>query len=240
MIRFFVRWMFRLFVLLIVLGVSLVLLKDTLAKAIIEAQIRTQTGWEVNIGNVQLGLFSPTLTIDQLRLYNSTEFGGAPFLNIPDLHLVYRPGALALRRLHFKLVRLSLTELWIVQGRNGQTNLILSLDQLEYETSSARDRVLGCDFDGIDLLNLSLGKIRYLSLRQPQNATEVELGLQHQMFTNISSVAELKNVVIRCLFRNGITIVTGASAAPALAEGSPHHSGRPGVKTVPKIPVRAP
>ena len=94
-IRFFVRWLFRLFILLVVFTVALILLKDMLVKGLVENQIRARSGMEVKIGNLELGLLAPILSVENFTLYNPAEFGGSAFVDVPDLHLEYEPGALA-------------------------------------------------------------------------------------------------------------------------------------------------
>lgn len=216
MIKFLVRWAFRFFVLAVVLGVALVLLKDALVKSVIEARIRTQTGMDVKLGRVDVGLLSPSLTMENARLYNAPEFGGAPLLDIPELHLVYNPGALLLRRLHLRLLRLSIAEVGIVEGKNGLTNLTLALDELALAptspTAAEPSSVLGLEFAGIDTLNLTFDKITYRSLRHPGRAAEVKVGLKNEIVTGIKSMAELRPILARAFVRNGITISPGAGS----------------------------
>src|SRR5262245_14959465 len=102
------KWLFRLVILLIVLGVALVLLKDTIAKGIMERQIRFETGLDARIGRLEIGIVNPTVTIENVRLYNTAEFGGSPFVDLAELHLEYNRAALATRKLRFALVRLNL------------------------------------------------------------------------------------------------------------------------------------
>ncbi len=85
--RFLVRWTFRLVILAAVLAVALILSKDALLKSLAETQIRAQTGMDVRIGKLELGLFSPTLNVEDFKLYNPAEFGGSPLLDVPDLHV---------------------------------------------------------------------------------------------------------------------------------------------------------
>ncbi len=68
-----------------------------------------------------------------------------------------------------------------MEGRDGRTNLVLSLDDLESaprrgEVNAAS--IFGFAFSGVETLNLTLGKARYTSLRRPGKATEVQLGLK--------------------------------------------------------------
>ena len=52
------RWLFRLLILAIVLLVALVLLKDIIIKAVVEARLREATGMSVTIERLELGLMS--------------------------------------------------------------------------------------------------------------------------------------------------------------------------------------
>ena len=166
--KFFVRWAFRLFVVLVVLVVALVLLKDVLLKAYTKHHIRSQTGMDVKIARFETGLFSPTLTIEGCQLYNPAQFGGSPFLNIPDLYVECDPGALAQRRLRFRLLRLTVAEINIVEDRSGQTNFVAAVKNLQRAARAPRlASVPGLEFAGVDVLNLTLGRLTYTSLRHP-------------------------------------------------------------------------
>jgi hypothetical protein len=225
--RFLVRWAFRLFILLLVMAVALVLLKDVLAKAAAEHQIRSRSGLEVKIGSLELGLSAPTLTVEDMKIFNPAEFGGSPLLDIPDLHIEYDLRALAGRQIHLRLVRLALTEVNIVEAKDGRTNIVLGLDTFTSGRPGA-NAFFGWDFAGIDTLNLSVGKVKYTSLRRPENATDVVVGLRNEVYTNVKSLAELQNLVTRTLFRNGITIT---SKPPADRRNTGPRVNKPGGRT---------
>src|ERR1044071_9205427 len=122
MIKFIFRWAFRLLILAIVLVVALVLLKDEILKNIAEKRIRKSTGMDVKIGALHVGLTQPVFNLENFVLYNTAEFGGGAFLDVPDLHLEFYPDA-AKRELRFKLVRMNVRELNIVQSLQGHTNI---------------------------------------------------------------------------------------------------------------------
>ena len=54
-------------------------LKDSIIRAITEHR----TGLEVSIGRLSSRVLSPTLTIENLKLYNTAEFGGACVFDCP-------------------------------------------------------------------------------------------------------------------------------------------------------------
>jgi uncharacterized protein involved in outer membrane biogenesis len=123
MVKFVMRWAFRGLILLIVLVVALLLLKDNLVKGLAENRLRSETGMEVRIGRFEIALFSPTVTIQDFKLYNPPEFGGGVFVDMPELHVEYSRGALWHRELHLRLLRLNLSEVNVVESTGGQTNL---------------------------------------------------------------------------------------------------------------------
>ncbi len=89
MLKFFFKWVLRLFLLAVVLVVIFFLSLDTILRLITENRIRAQTGMEAEIGKFHLGLLEPVIEIKDLRLYNPANFGGTPFLNIPEIHVEY-------------------------------------------------------------------------------------------------------------------------------------------------------
>ena len=207
MIKFVFRWAFRFLLLAIVLVIGLLLLKDTLARSFAEQQIRRSTGFDAKIGRLQLGLFEPRLHIDDLTLYNPSDFGGSPFLDAPDIQAEYVPSELALGRVHLKFLRLNLRELNLVES-NGRTNLLELLHAITPEPAATRSspRFGRYSFTGIDLLNLSIGRIRYTDLRRPKRSQDIQLALENHIVRNVRSEEDFANIILKLLFRAGVTI----------------------------------
>ena len=120
MIKFVFKWVFRLvmsLVILVILAVIIFLLTyNSILRAYIEHNIRVQTGLEAEIGRFNLSLTEPTIEIQNFEIYNPTNFGGAPFLDIPEIHIEYDLSALSKQQLHFTFVRFKLGELDIRRG----------------------------------------------------------------------------------------------------------------------------
>src|SRR6266566_3290412 len=125
------KWCYRLILLLVVAIIALVLFKDAIIKAVVEQRIRARTGMDVKIGRFSVGIFSPVVTIEKLKLYNRPEFGGTPFIDMPELP--------------------------VVKNEAGQTNLVSLM--AEPDAKEARKHARDLEFAGIDVLNLSLGKV---------------------------------------------------------------------------------
>ena len=206
--KFLFRWAFRLLLLAIVLVVSLVLLKDTIIKAVTENRIQAETGWQVKIGRMETGLMTPTVTIENLVLYNPAEFGGSPFVDIPEFHMEYDLDQIRSGLIHLKLLRLHLRELNLVENQGGQTNIFTILAALQKSAPAPDGRVVNTNssFAGIDTLNLSLGKVRLISLKTPQNNREFNLGIQNEIINNVRSEQDLAGLMLKILVRTGVTI----------------------------------
>jgi hypothetical protein len=55
-------------------AVAIILLLDTITKEIIVSRLRARTGMEAKISAVHVGLLSPTISIEGLKLYNTAGF----------------------------------------------------------------------------------------------------------------------------------------------------------------------
>ncbi len=184
--RFIFKWLFRLLLLAVVLAVVFFLSLDTILRVIVQHNLRAQTGLEAEIGKFHVGLFEPVVHIENFRLYNPPAFGGTPFLSIPEIHAEYDRRALAKNEIHLRLLRVNLGELDIVKNEAGQTNLFSLGLALPAGESAATSRSAaefkkqtGLDFKGIDVLNVSVGRFKFIDLKDPRNNREQKIGIDN-------------------------------------------------------------
>jgi len=217
--KFIFRWAFRFMILVIVLAVAGILLLDTIAREVIEYQVRNQTGLETKVGHVHVGLFTPVMTIDHFVLYNSAAFGGSPFIDLPELHVEYDRDALRSGKLHCKLVRINLAIINLVEDKNGRSNLELLEQRLKMPGRSnhaghqAGRSVSSMEFTGIDTLNLTLGKATHLRMDQPRQVDEFKMNVDHQVFNNIKSDQDFSNVLLVALLRSNASVLFGGKSS---------------------------
>ena len=212
MIRFFIRWAFRLFVLAIVLVVAFVLSFDSLMRVFMEHRIRAQTGMDAEIGRVSIGLLEPRVEILDLKLFNPPDFGGTPFLNIPEIHVEYDREALAHSRLHLTLVRFNLGELDIVKNTAGQTNLFgLALGvPLQKPAGSGPapavaefQRQTGLTFQSVDYLNVSIGTFKYIDLKDSRHNRTQKIGIDNYVMKNVKGPLDMTGLAFLIALRSG-------------------------------------
>jgi uncharacterized protein involved in outer membrane biogenesis len=199
MIKWFSRWIFRLLFLAVVLVVVFVLSFNSLVRVLIEHNIRAQTGMDAEIGSVEVGWTEPTFEIRDMKIYNSPGFGGTPFLDIPEIHAEYDRFALLKGELHLTLLRLNLSELDIVRSKNGQINVFTS-GKVPRKNSSGISvpsfkKETGYNFEGIDALNVSFNKAKYIDLQNRHNDREQTIGLQNCVVPEVKSTRDLAGLV---------------------------------------------
>lgn len=200
------KWLFRLFLLAVVLVVIFLLSLDTIIRVVMQNRIRAQTGMEAQIGKFTLGLLEPVITIKDFKLFNPPSFGGTPFLDIKEIHVEYDRAAFTKNELHVTLVRFDLAELDIVKNEAGQTNIFSIAALPSVKKSGGKDKSFtaqtGLEFAGIDVLNVSIGKARFIDLKDPQNNREQVIGIENCVTPNVKSPADLAPLIAIIVLRS--------------------------------------
>ena len=199
-----------LLVLAVVLVVIFFLSLDSILRVVIQHNIRAQTGMDAQIGKFHFGLTQPVVEIKDLQLFNSAEFGGTPFLSIPEIHVEYDQLALKRGEIHITILRFNLGELDIVKNEAGQTNLFAlgaamptpknagkgnGLDEIKKQT--------GLNFKGIDVLNVSVGTAKYIDLADQKNNREQNIGIENLVVNNVANTADLAGLAVLVALRSG-------------------------------------
>lgn len=209
------RWLIRLFVTLLILFIVLavvgVLLKDVIAKSVAERNLRDTTGMDAKISRMEVGLATPTVHLEGLKLYNTADFGGGTFLELPELRMEYVPDAVRDGKLRFKTVRLHLSEVHVVKNKAGQTNIEMLQKETKKKSSGQKDKTdkPAVDFGGIDTLYLTIGRIRMTDEKDPRNNDVIEIGLKDEVGRNLKTEAEIAQwfqvVMLKRAFAAAIT-----------------------------------
>ena len=202
------KWLFRLFLLAVVLVVILLLSLNSILRVYLEHRIRAQTGMDAEIGKFSLGLVEPTVKIQNLRLYNPPDFGGTPFLNIPEIHVEYDRAALARHEFHITLMRFNLGELDIVKNEAGQTNIFslgvaAPLKKTGGKAGAVVQKTNRLDFKSIDVLNVSVGTVKFIDLKNQRNNREQTIGIENCVLKNVKSPTDLGGLAVLVALRGG-------------------------------------
>ena len=212
MLKWFLKWGLRLLLVAVILVVIFFLSLDSIFRAILEHDIRKQTGMQAEVGKFHVGLTEPVIEIKNLQLYNSTQFGGTPFLNIPEIHVEYDPVAIKKKIIHITLLRFNLGELDVVKSQDGLTNILSLGVTLPAKSATAADASkqlaqikdqTGFDFKGIDCLNVSVGTFKYVDLQDQKNNREQKIAVENCVITNVVSTADLTGLGLLIGLRSG-------------------------------------
>ncbi len=246
MIRFIFKWLFRLIftaiVLLAVVVVIVLLSYNSILRSAIEYNIRAQTGMDAEIGRFHCSLFEPVIEMQNLEIYNPANFGGAPFLNIREIHIEYDRSALLKRQFHITLMRLNLAELDVVKNQSGQLNVFALAPQVPPQTSGIAssasnggmapsvaqagaapshgtpeamrpgvpssvesgnvspainfEKRTGYVFTGIDTLNVSFDREKFIDLRNQGDDFEQTVGLENCLVPHVKSANDLAGLIL--------------------------------------------
>ncbi len=193
----FFRWVIRicvtLFCLAILLAVIAVLLKDIIAKSLAERDLRDSTGMDTKITKLEVGLATPTVSLEGLTLYNPPEFGGGTFLEMPELRAEWLPEEIKTGKVRFKTLRINLSEVHIVKNKAGKTNIETMHKTVSNKKSGKGGFDLpGVEFGGVETIYLKVGKVRFTDESNSRNNGEFNLGSREDVGKNLKTEKEIE------------------------------------------------
>jgi hypothetical protein len=209
MIKWLFKWLFRLFLLAVVSIVILLLSLNSILRVWAEHRIRTQTGMDAEIGRFSLTLAPTTVTIQNLKLYNPPDFGGTLFLDVPEIHVEIDRTALARHEIHLTLLRFNLGELDIVKNEAGHTNIFSFGAAWPSKKSGGGNgaadfkKQTGFDFKSIDVLNVSVGTMKFIDLKDQRFNRTQKIGLENCVMKNVKSQTDLVGLAALIALRGG-------------------------------------
>ncbi len=193
------RWLFRLVLALVLIIILLVigalLLKDTLAKSFAEKGLRDGTGLDARIAKLDVGIATPTVNLEGLKIYNPPQFGGGTLFEMPELRVEYEPLALRDGKLRFKSIRLNISEVHLIRDKDGHTNIegIEQVSKRNKTNPREKSAANNIAFGGIETLYLTVGRIRLTDLVNPKNNAELNIGLKDEVGRNLKTEEDFQN-----------------------------------------------
>ena len=223
----FQSWFFKILwwltFVVIVLVIIVLANREWIVKELAEQQIRAATGMEPEIGDFSFGIQEPKVTLENFKLYNPAEYGGTLFLDVPELHVEYDRAALKRHELHITLMRVNLQEVDVVKNEAGVTNIMSYASTMTPRTAGSGRRAVvplnGYKFTGIDVLNLSIGTVKFVDLKDERRNRMVAIGIQNRIYTNVMSSADLPGLSGQLWVRGGYLV--GLPVHPPMRKPSP-------------------
>jgi hypothetical protein len=105
---------------LVVVGV---LARNLIARIGIEVGTKKTTGFPLEIGTVNVGLFNGQLDVERLKLMNPPEFQDRLFVDLPSLHVKYQLGSMFTGVPHINTMVIKIDQIVLVKNTNGISNL---------------------------------------------------------------------------------------------------------------------
>jgi hypothetical protein len=190
---------------------------DWIVKRTIQSRVNASGVAEVEIGRLNIGLFRPHLEVRDLKVFGQSQFGGVQLLDLPELRVEYDREALKLQELKFRLVRIRINELTLMDGfAGGQTNmfqrmqgyseLVVAYTNRIGELTNRIDldraqRVGNMTFRGIERLELTLGRVRFVDVKDPLSEKVAALNINRRVMTNIADLPGLAPLAMELLVR---------------------------------------
>ncbi len=212
----FLRWLIIIIVAVIALIIAAFLSIDTVVRKLAEKRIREETGMTATIGNLHIGFSDQSLTVHDFKLLNPPEFGGGSLMNLAELHVEYDLEAMRSNIIHFRVLKVDLAELNVVEKKDGTSNIDVLARKPAKRPQTAprhptstnappRTQTFGYQFGGIDKLQVSLGEANYTSERFPERNRQANVGLTNEVFKDIKTEQDLQTVGIVLILKSGFS-----------------------------------
>jgi len=214
------RWLVAGLALLVVLIASAIIFKNPLLKTLTCWKIKANTGLEASIGGFDFDFAKSQLWIRNFRIHNSAAFGGSALVEIPEIFFAVDSSDAAKGKVRFKEIRFNLAEANVVQDTNGLNNIDALKKTVEGKSKQSTrngSHADGFEFGGIDKLVITLGKINFVDLGQPENNTQIDLGLKDETMLDIKTDSDLQQRAAQLALR--LTLQQAMSGAARQSKG---------------------
>ena len=222
----FLRWAIVFLGAVLVLLIAALLSRDIILKSLATRGIEDETGLRAVIGELTTTLGSGTLQVRSLKLYNPAEFGGELMADVPEILVDIDAEQAANGRLHFRKLKLVLSELNIVKNAAGRSNLD-GVEKRVRERQHLRRKRKGekfeFEFAGLEEMQLTLRKVLYTDLKPPARTRTLDLAVKDEVVTGLKTEEELGRWAGGMMFR--ILMQVSLSQFGTSASSEPGASG---------------
>lgn len=202
-LRRVLKWIIGVIAALLVVCVVLLIFKDGILRKFAEYSVERETGLEASIGGLHLDMTGGSVRVTDFRLHNPPGFGEGPLLHMPELFLEVDRAASTNGTLRFREARVHLSEFSLVRNAEGQTNIVSLQERLSRKPRKKKGNGNGEDvkFAGIGELRVSVGKVRYEDMKNPQVNQSFIIGITNEVVKTINSEKDLKEWATAFLIR---------------------------------------
>lgn len=203
------RWLIFIFSTLLLLAIVIFLSIDTVARIAAERRIGSETGLKATIEKLQIGFSKPTIHIENLILKNPAELRGNPIVEMPRLDFEYDRAALRMGKLHFKFLSIDLKSIHVVENALGHSNFdaLQKKKVKKYPSLSTRTatKTNGFPFDGIDILEVTLGTVQFTSEKNPEKNFRQNFAVTNEVFKNLKTDLDFQTAGVVLILKAGLS-----------------------------------
>jgi hypothetical protein len=178
------------FAALVLLVVVLFFARNFIARESVEYGAKKLTGFPLEIGSVNVGVFSSKVDVHDLKLMNPPEYQEKMFVDMPELYVDYRLRSMLSGAPHINDMLINIKQLVIVKTAKGESNAMKLKGVVSGGSpkSSAKYQV--------DQLRVQIGTvtIKDYSHARPSERT-LTLNL-HRTYNNISDSTDITRLVL--------------------------------------------
>ena len=109
--------------LVLALAIALAMARNLIIRAMVQKLVEQQTGFELEIDSLQLGMFRPAVDLRGVRLYNPVEFPDQDAVEIQRLYVRYDPLSFFRSEVRLRQLIVEVPQVVLVRKEDGESNL---------------------------------------------------------------------------------------------------------------------
>ena len=205
-----IKLLVRIFVVLVALVVVAFLCRNFIARKAVEVGVKQVTGFPLEIGSVDLGVFGGRLEVQNLKLMNPAEFPEKAFVDLPLLRVDYHTLSMLSGSPHIQEVAVNVTEVVLVKNAKGETNAQVLQAKVTPASSgssqpggdkSPKTEPSGGAHYRVDLVRVHIGTVRILDYSKGTKPTEKNITLNKDVvFKDVNESTSITALVMRTVF----------------------------------------
>ena len=171
---------------LAVLLVILFLSRNFIARESVEIGAKKITGFPLEIGSVDVGLFSSKVDVRNLKLMNPPEFQEKMFVDMPQLYIDYRLGSMLSGAPHINDMLINIKQLVVVKTDKGDSNA-MKLKGVVFSGKSSSKYT-------IDKLRIHIGTVTLKDYSHPkptEHNTPLDIDVTYANITDSTDITRL-------------------------------------------------
>jgi hypothetical protein len=173
-----------LLILLVVLFFSL----NFIARVSVEYGAKKLTGFPLEIGSVNLGLFSSKVDVHNLKLMNPPEYQEKMFVDMPELYVNYRLRSMLSGAPHINDMLINIKQLVVVKTNKGDSNAMKLKGVVSSGGSSSKYT--------IDKLRIHVGTVTIKDYSRPKmSERDISLNID-ATYNNITDSTDITRLVL--------------------------------------------